>query len=345
MERNAADMEGQLQAVRNEMRGMKTALVEMKDVLVKVEDKIEENPRKRRRTASGDKENIIVAGGDGVDSVEMFNWRQKTWSLLQSMQKKRWGATSFVHNNHVTIAGGRCPAGYIDDMIRLNINPNVVLPMRWSSCPVKLPSELANYSSVLYNDYLIVTGGYSGGDAPSNHIYKVQLVSPYAVRTLSRMPEPRQYNSTQLFDDNLLIVGGKKTIHNEDNLSSNVVRYDINTMERNELAPLPYEVSMMATVRWGDHIVVMGGCDIDGNDLNTVIMYNVKTQEHRMLPPMSCTRSGCTAVVIENNIVVLGGSSGRERLKSVEAFNFKSYAWEKLPKMFRKRRLATAVVV
>ena len=70
MERNAADMEGKLEAVNNEVKGLKTALIEgfdeMKDVLVKMEDKIEENTRKVRNTASGDKENIIVAGGSGT---------------------------------------------------------------------------------------------------------------------------------------------------------------------------------------------------------------------------------------------------------------------------------------
>jgi predicted nucleic acid-binding Zn-ribbon protein len=94
MERNAADMEGKLEAVNNEVRGLKTALLEgfdeMKDVLVKMEDKKEENTRKVRNTTSGDKENIIVAGGVGTDSVEMFNWRQRTWSPLQSLPKKRF---------------------------------------------------------------------------------------------------------------------------------------------------------------------------------------------------------------------------------------------------------------
>jgi hypothetical protein len=77
IERNTADiktdMEGKLEAVNNEVRGLKTALIEgfgeMKDVLVKMEDKKEENTRKVRNTASGDKENIIVAGGAGTDSV------------------------------------------------------------------------------------------------------------------------------------------------------------------------------------------------------------------------------------------------------------------------------------
>jgi FAD/FMN-containing dehydrogenase len=123
----------------------------MKDVLVKMEDKIEENTRKVRNTASGDKENIIVAGGFVTDSVEMFNWRQRAWSPLQSLPKKRFGATSFVYNNHVTIAGGYC-SGYLDDMIRMNINPNPDLSMHWSDCPVKLPAKLAYHSSVLYID-------------------------------------------------------------------------------------------------------------------------------------------------------------------------------------------------
>ena len=344
MERNAADMEGKLEAVNNEVRGLKTAFIEgfdeMKDVLVEMK---EENRRKVRNTASGDKENIIVAGGRGTDSVEMFNWRQRTWSPLQSLPKKRWGGTSFVHNNHVTIAGGYC-SGHVDDMIRMNINPNPDLSVHWSDCPVKLPAKLAYHSSVLYNDHLMVTGGHNG-NAVFDCIHEVQLVPPYTVKTLSRMPEPRRGHSTQLFDDNLLIVGGRTTGFSQDNLSS-VVLYDIKKNECKQLAPLPYEVSMMATVRWGDNIVVIGGVDKDGNKLDTVIIYNVKTEQSHLLPSMRCKRWGCPAVVIGNNIVVLGGEDERWRdLKSVEAFNFESYSWQELPEMSQARFLHTAVVV
>jgi hypothetical protein len=347
MERNAADMEGKLEAVNNEVKGLKIALIEgfdeMKDVLVKMEDKIEENTRKVRNTASSDKENIIVAGGLGNDSVEMFNWRQRTWSPLQSLPKKRNGATSLVYNNHVTIAGGAC-SGYVNDMIRMNINPNPDLSMHWSECPVKLPAKLAHHSSVLYNDHLIVTGGYNG-NAVSDCIHEVQLVPPYTVKTLSRMPEPRQHHSTQLFDDNLLIVGGRTTDRYQDSLSS-VVLYDINKNECKQLAKLPYEVSMMATVRWGDNIVVIGGLDKRGNTLDTVIIYNVKTEQSHLLPPMRCKRRGCTAVVIGNNIVVLGGRDEKGHfLKSVEVFNFESYTWQELPEMSQARYWHTAVVV
>jgi hypothetical protein len=317
---------------------------EMKDVLVKMEDKIEENTSKVRNTTSGDKENIIVAGGEGTDSVEMFNWRQRRWSPLQSMPKKRYGAASFVHNSHVTIAGGACSGRCVDDMIRMNINPNLDLSMHWSDCPVKLPAELAYHSSVLYNDHLIVTGGYDG-NATSDCIHDVQLVPPYTVKILSRMPEPRQYHSTQLFDDNLLIVGGSTTDKYQDNLGS-VVLYDIKKNGCKQLAPLPYEVSKMATVRWGDNIVVIGGGDKRGKSLDTVIIYNVKTEQSHLLLSMRCKRRGCIAVVIGNNIVVLGGDYERRRdLKSVESFNFESYTWQELPEMSRARWVHIAVVV
>ena len=88
-----ANMEGKLEVVNNDVTGLKTALIEgfdqMKDVLVKMEDRMKENTRKVRNTASGDKENIIVAGGLHIDSVEIFNWSQKSWAPLQSMPEKR----------------------------------------------------------------------------------------------------------------------------------------------------------------------------------------------------------------------------------------------------------------
>ena len=348
MAKNTANMEGKLEAVNNEVKGLKTALVkafdQMKDVLVKMDGKKEENARKVRMAPSGDRENIIVAGALGNDSVEMFNWRQRTWSPLQSLPKKRYGATSFVYNNQVVIAGGWCDKhGYLDDMIRMNVDSQPDLSVPWSECPMKLLAKLAFYSRVLYHDKLMVTGGYDG-NATFDKIHEVQVVPPYTVKSLSRMPEPRQNHCTEIFGDSLLIVGGTKTGRYRDNLSS-VVLYDIKNNVCKQLAPLPYEVSGMATVRWGDNVVVIGGADKRGKALNTVIMYNVKTEQSHMLPPMRCKRWECTAVVVGNNIVVLGGYGEQGELKSVESFNFERNTWQELPEMSQARYRHTAVVV
>ena len=348
MAKNTANVEGKLEAVNNEVKGLKTALVEafdqMKDVLVKMDGKVEENARKVRNAPSGDRENIIVAGGFPNDSVEMFNWRQRTWSPLQSMPKQRYAATSFVYNNQVVMAGGFCAdSGYVDDMIRMNVDPLPDFSIHWNEFPVKLPDNLAYHSSVLCDDKLMVTGG-NDGNATSDKIHEVYVVPPYTLKSLSRMPEPRQNHCTEIFDGNLLIVGGRKSYFSRDNLSS-VVLYDIKNNVCKQLAPLPYEVSGMATVRWGDNVVVIGGADKRGKALNTVIMYNVKTEQSHMLPPMRCKRCGCTAIFVGNNIVVLGGNGEQGILKSVESFNFERNTWEKLPEMSEARFWHAAVVV
>ena len=189
----------------------------------------------------------------------------------------------------------------------------------------------------------MVTGGYDG-KVTSDKIHEVQLVHPYTVTTLSRMPEPRQRHCAEIFDDSLLILGGRTTDLYTESLNL-VVLYDIKNNVCKQLAPLPYEVSLVATVRWGDNVVVIGGADKRSQPLDTVIMYNVKTEQSHMLPPMKCKRWGCTAVVVGNNIVVLGGYSRQGVLKSVESFNFERNTWEELAEMSQGRYWHTAVVV
>ena len=339
-----ANLEAKFEVVNDDVKELKTAFDKMMDFLVKIETNMKENARRVSYRPSGDEENIIAAGGSGNNSVEIFNWRERTWSPLQSMPKTRWGATSFVYNNQVVIAGGFCAgSGRVDDMIRMNVGPRPDLSADWSECPVKLPAKLSYYSSVLYDDKLMVTGGLHG-KSTSDRIHEVQVVPPHTAKTLSQMPEPRRNHCTEIFDDSLLILGGKTTGACNDTISS-VVLYDIKNNVCEQLAPLPYEVSGMATVRWGDNVVVIGGTDKRSKALNTVIMYNVKTQQSHMLPPMRCKRFACTAVVVGNNIVVLGGLGEQGGQKSAECFDFERYNWQELPEMSQARHWHTAVVV
>ena len=99
------------------------------------------------------------------------------------------------------------------------------------------------------------------------------------------MPEPRQRHCTEIFDDSLLILGGTTTGTYQNNLSS-VLLYDIKNDVCKQLTPLPYEVNDMATVKWEDNVVVIGGIDKRNRALRTAVIYSVKTEESHMLPPM-----------------------------------------------------------
>ena len=353
-----ANMEARFEAVSNEVRVIRMSLNEMKDgfdhlkeaVLEKIESKErkqEEITRDVSGSATGGRENqhIFFAGGWGTNSAEIFNYPQRLWSLLKPMPEYRACATSFVYDNHVTLAGGWC-GGPVNNMIRMSIHPVPDHSIEWSDFAAKLPARMWSHSSVVYKDSLFVTGGCNREqNVDSDCIHEVELKPPYTVKLLSKMPEPRAYHSTILCDDSILIVGGRKTVSKKDNLSC-VLSYDIKNNKCQQLPELPYPVSQMATVKWGENVVIIGGADKDGKVLNNVIIYNVKTGNSHMLPPMLHKRYGCTAVVIENTIVVLGGKDERMNdLKSVEGFSFDRYAWEELPDMKEPRWFATAVVI
>ena len=350
-----SNVEERFQAVNNEVRGIRMSLNEVKDgfdhlkeaVLEQIESKErkqEEITRDASDTASGGRGNqhIYVAGGMTENSVEIFNYRQKLWSLLKPMPVNRGSATSFVYNNHVTVAGGLC-GGPVDNMIRMNIHPVPDFSINWSDFAAKLPARMWGHSGVVYKDSLFLTGGYQR--VHSDCIHEVQLQPPYAVKLLSKMPEPRVLHSSVLCDDSILIVGGQKSWDCEDDLSS-VLGYDIKKNECQQLPALPYGVSQMATVKWAENVVIIGGADKDDKVLNNVMIYNVKTGNCHMLPPMLHKRKGCMAVVIENTIVVLGGRDETENdLKSVEDFSFERFSWQELPDMNETRNWATAVVI
>ena len=350
-----ANVEAKFEAVNDEVRGMRTSLHEVKDgfetlkeaVLEKIESVARKQEEITSATSAGrENQHIFVAGGSKTKSVEIFNYRQRLWSSLKPMPEDRHSASSFVYNNQVTLAGGWCGLNSVDNMIRMNNQPVPDLSVIWTNFAAKLPAKMFEHSSVVYKDCLFVSGGYNEDQRViSDCIYEVQLKPPYTVKLVSKMPEPRVDHCTVLCDDNILIVGGTKSLDHKDNLSS-VLSYDFKKNECQQLPELPYAVSEMAMVKWAENVVIIGGVDKDGNVLNKVIIYNTKTGNSHMLPPMLHKRTGCAAVVIENTIVVLGGEDERRNvLKSVEGFSFERFSWEELPDMKDTRYLSTAVVM
>jgi N-acetylneuraminic acid mutarotase len=159
------------------------------------------------------------------------------------------------------------------------------------------------------------------------------------------MPQARFLHGVAMFGDKILILGGKLNYFSSTNLAS-VLLYDITNNECKELAALPYPVSQMATVKWGDDsVIIAGGVDSNYQTLNKVLLYNIKTQKSRMLPDMKYKRQGCVAAVVRDTVIVMGGEDERKNdLKSVEYFRFDRYSWQELPEMREARYSATAVV-
>ena len=290
---------------------------------------------------------VVLAGGEGgegdLNSVEMFSLATGTWTPLQPMREEREGLSSVVYNKQLFVIGGweRSSAE------KLSVNAvQVHQSIPWEIVPVKLPGKLVGHCSVVYNRRSIVIGGFDvdKGDY-SNSITEISLVPPYTSKLLATMPEGRCRHGVAVFGDKILIVGGRERARSNSALRS-VAVYDITKNEFQELAPLPYPVYGMATVKWGDdNIMIMGGADSKNQPLNKVLMYNIKTQKSHELPNMKYKRRGCVAAVVKDTVIVMGGRDERRNcLKSVEGFRFDRYSWEELPPMNEARRNTTAVV-
>ena len=295
---------------------------------------------------------VVIAGGKNetgeVNSVEMFSLTRGTWTPLKQMKECRRAASSLILNDHIFVSGGCAGSGnYLRSVEKLSLNAvegDQYMP--WETVPVKLPARLSGHCSVVYNGRLIIIGGYNRDkSAYFDSITEISLVPPYTSKLLATMAQPRGYHGVAIFSDKILIVGGTLTGLSDSALRS-VVMYDITKKKFQELAPLPYSVQNIATVKWGDDsIMIVGGIDSKDQPLNKVLMYNIKTQESHELPNMKYKRKGCVAAVVRDTVIVIGGIDERGNyLKSVEGFRFDRNSWEELSSMHEGRCWATAVV-
>ena len=286
---------------------------------------------------------VVITGGSTrsreLNSAEMFSLATKTWTPLQPMKKGRSQASSVVYNNQIVVTGGSSKS-----MEKLSLNAvQADQSIPWENIPAELPRRLYGHRSVVYNGQLIVIGGFDydkPGIVYANSITEISLVPPYTSKLLATMPEGRYHPGVAIFCDKIFILGGK----NESILRS-VIMYDITKNILQQLAPLPYPVCYMATVKWDDdNFMIMGG-DSNNQTLSKVLMYNIKTQKSHELPNMKYKRKGCVAAVVRDTVIVMGGKDEKGKvLKSVEGFRFDRYSWEELPPMHEARCHATAVV-
>ena len=286
------------QQLNNSNRQLRADNVEIKKSLIEIMKQLErmtqqtshevqaEEMKKGIAEGSGTEreEKVIVAGGfDGkkiLNSVEMFSLATGTWTRLQPMRESRWGGSSIVWNNELFVIGGG-----VSSMEKLSLNDvQAKRAVPWENVRVELPGRLSMHGSVVYNGRLLMIGGDDGDKGTCiDSITEISLILPYASKRLASMPQSRCRHGVAIFGDKILIVGGRES----DFFSSafrSVVMYDIIKNECQELAPLPYPVQYMATVKLDDdNVMIMGGADSDCQPLNKVLMYNIKTQKNSVM--------------------------------------------------------------
>ena len=290
-------------------------------------------------------QDIIILGGFYAPgearvlyTVEKYNMLEKKSTQLPPMIHPRGAAASCVYNNDVIVAGGYDGQGCTDSIEILKMNLD---PLQWIMFAGKLPMKLAAHFALVHQDKLLVIGGRNEGKV-SDAIHEVSLTHPYTSKLLGRMPKPRQYHRAELINGALYILGGTTTGWSA---MDSVVVYDLVKNECKPCTSLPYPVTGMSSVTWGNMIIVVGGMNKDKQALDDVITYDTETERSQILPSLIYKRSGCSAVIVNDVIVAMGGHNAEQGyLNSVECFTMGSEEWRELPGMIEKRNCVSAVV-
>ena len=330
-------MEDRMEGIEEKTKGMAANVDQVKTLMVQMFEKLCFLD-KISSANNALTENILVAGGkdsgdNALESVERFSCTKNVWERVSSMNVGRKGATSFVYENQLFVAGG-CDSGVIEV---LNLNEGL---LQWGQSMAKVPFHCIYVRSVVYQNRAVIFCACGKTD----HCAELCLTAPYTCKKLCKMPKPARTNyNVVAFQHKILIFGGWSVTN--DYVLDSVLEFDVTTKEFKIMPSLPFALEEMATVRWGDEAILIGGGDKDGQT-NKVFMYNSKTGNTTELPRMIEERSGCAAVITGNTIVVMGGRGKTTgRVRSVEAFTLGGYTWRYVPAMKDIRSLPIATVL
>ena len=309
--------------------------------------------------------NIVVVGGQNQDdsnwtdwlflkTVEMYSLTNRTWSKLAPMQIRRASLTAHFYNGKVMVTGGHggpCNGKEMTNSIEYIYYKKLKSSCaKFSSFVSQLPIKSSGHKTAILNNHLWMVGGCwskKGGKAQcSNAIYTTPINSPHTWKVTCQMPRPLSYHGLEMVNSNeQLIIGGSTTGYCPGAVDA-VLLYNMDTSSLKELCPLPFPLCDMATVKYGEDVIIIGGSNDIWEDLNTVFKYNWRKNKCEQLPGMKHKRSGCAAVISGNKVFVMGGYNEEQRyLSSVECFDFEHQVWYELPLMNEAKRKIAAVLV
>jgi archaellum component FlaC len=324
----------------DEVKAMMSQILEKLNVL----ERMNELPSPTEELLNNLKEDILVAGGYCLSvktskSTEIYSWEKNGWFEVSPMNDEHIGASLFSYKDQLFVVGG-------DGSKKIETLDLNEFPLKWTKFSGELPNKCDDHQTVVYRQRVIHIGGYiSGKSRRSKVISELELTSPCTLKELCQMPEPRDCHGAEILEDKVFILGGQKSHYCRHAMDS-VLEFDAKKNECKELPPLPHPLTELATVRWRDQVVILGGRDKNGQVLNDVFMYDCKTGKITVLPSMLEKRYECCSVITGNTIVVMGGiNEADEYLNSVECFTMGGSTWDYLPAMNKARYRAVADVL
>ncbi|MEM7199658.1 MAG: kelch repeat-containing protein [Planctomycetota bacterium] len=216
--------------------------------------------------------------------------------------------------------------------------------------PPLLPRAIASFGACRVGGWLYVFGGHIGrahAHSRDNVVGTFQRLNLADGQSWQALPDGPAVQGTALVaapDGSVYRVGGV-TAHNapsEDadmHSTATVTRFDPDVGEWEEMTPLPEPRSSHDAIVCDNHLYVIGGWNLEGEDGETwhetawVTDLAQQPLEWRALPPIGETRRACAVATFDGKVAVLGGIDEADPLSTVRVFDPTSGQWSDGPEL------------
>ena len=208
-------------------------------------------------------------------------------------------------------------------------------------------------SSVVHNNQLLITGGYTGR-CWSQFMEKLSLHDAHVDQSIAwenfsaELPGPLAEHCTVVVDGRLIVIGGYAGDAHA--CSDNITEISLfPPYTKKLLTTMPQNRCYHGVAIFGNKIFIVGGRENLMNmvALRSVVMYDITKNKCQKLAPLPYPVSEMAAVKWdEDNIMIMGGvDSNGKALNTVLTYNIKTQKSHMLPNMKYERRGCVAAVV
>jgi len=291
---------------------------------------------------------VLVAGGSGRDTSELYDPIAGTWTATGDMTRTRtWHTATLLADGRVLAAGGTDALGALLASTEL-YDPATG---RWTVTGSMAESFSGHTATLLSNGTVLVAGGFEKGDIPPGSRASAALYDPVTGtwRVTGDMTQARSnHTATLLPDGRVLVAGG----HGGDRLASAEL-YDPATGTWTATGDLTEPYLGHTATLLSDGTVLVAGGDVprgSGAVASThAAVYDPIAGTWTVTGSLITPRLAHTAALLDGRVLVSGGGAyggpSAEMFREAELYDPATGTWTATADMTRARAGHTATLL
>ena len=255
------------------------------------------------------------AGGDNQYIVMTYDISAGKWATLPPYSKRYFAMTAI--NNHLVLVGGLGRDGVKSKVLGVWNEDS----KKWTHPYPDMTTPRYSCSAVVYNQYLVVAGGYRGA---SDRLSSVEVMNTDTEQWYAGPPTPVAWSGmkTAIVGDTCYFMGGGSEGGYTNKVYSvslpaliSQLNSDKDTQTWKELPQLP--VTLAAPLSISGSLLAVGGWDKDASS-TALHLYQPDAGQWVKVADMPTQRCYCTCTMIANKELVVAAGYHNDLLKTMD---------------------------